>query len=165
MALKFFFGPLWGGWKVEIIPQKHIFPDYRRHKPNFKNRFSLASGYLSLVCYYHKTYWKIIAIWPQFASRTFSPSVDSHTPEWLRSLSVRMAERSKALRSGRSPLLWAWVRIPLLAIFFSRFPIIQSFVTFLLCSLCHHIEIKLQYTFLRCVLVNRHVNPIYFVIL
>ena len=139
MALKIFFGPLWGGWKVEIIPQKHIFPDYRRHKPNFKNRFSLASGYLSLVCYYHKTYWKIIAIWPHFASRTFSPSVDSHTPEWLRSLSVRTAERSKALRSGRSPLLWAWVRIPLLAIFFSRFPIIQSFVTFLLCSLCHHI--------------------------
>ena len=33
---------------------------------------------------------------------------------------VRMAERSKALRSGRSPLLWAWVRIPLLTkIFFS----------------------------------------------
>ena len=31
-----------------------------------------------------------------------------------------MAERSKALRSGRSPLLWAWVRIPLLTkIFFS----------------------------------------------
>ena len=27
---------------------------------------------------------------------------------------VRIAERSKALRSGRSPLLWAWVRIPLL---------------------------------------------------
>ncbi len=27
---------------------------------------------------------------------------------------VRMAERSKALRSGRSPLLWAWVQIPLL---------------------------------------------------
>ena len=25
-----------------------------------------------------------------------------------------MAERSKALRSGRSPLLWAWVQIPLL---------------------------------------------------
>ena len=25
-----------------------------------------------------------------------------------------MAEWSKALRSGRSPLLWAWVRIPLL---------------------------------------------------
>ena len=33
---------------------------------------------------------------------------------------VRMAERSKALRSGRSPLLWAWVRIPLLThIFFT----------------------------------------------
>ena len=31
---------------------------------------------------------------------------------------VRMAERSKALRSGRSPLLWAWVRIPLLTSFF-----------------------------------------------
>ena len=30
---------------------------------------------------------------------------------------VRMAERSKALRSGRSPLLWAWVRIPLLTSF------------------------------------------------
>jgi hypothetical protein len=28
-----------------------------------------------------------------------------------------MAERSKALRSGRSPLLWAWVRIPLLTSF------------------------------------------------
>ena len=27
---------------------------------------------------------------------------------------VRMAEWSKALRSGRSPLMWAWVRIPLL---------------------------------------------------
>ena len=33
--------------------------------------------------------------------------------------SVRMAERSKALRSGRSPLLWAWVRIPLLTKFYS----------------------------------------------
>ena len=32
----------------------------------------------------------------------------------LYSPDVRMAERSKALRSGRSPLLWAWVRIPLL---------------------------------------------------
>ena len=31
---------------------------------------------------------------------------------------VRMAERSKALRSGRSPVLRAWVRIPLLTIFF-----------------------------------------------
>ena len=29
-----------------------------------------------------------------------------------------MAERSKALRSGRSPLLWAWVRIPLLTTIF-----------------------------------------------
>ena len=29
-----------------------------------------------------------------------------------------MAERSKALRSGRSPLLWAWVRIPLLTTHF-----------------------------------------------
>ncbi|KAK4317792.1 hypothetical protein Pmani_011147 [Petrolisthes manimaculis] len=27
---------------------------------------------------------------------------------------VRMAERSKALRSGRSPVFRAWVRIPLL---------------------------------------------------
>ena len=31
---------------------------------------------------------------------------------------VRMAEWSKALRSGRSPLLRAWVRIPLLTIYF-----------------------------------------------
>ena len=31
-------------------------------------------------------------------------------------LDVRMAEWSKALRSGRSPLRWAWVRIPLLTI-------------------------------------------------
>ena len=35
---------------------------------------------------------------------------------------VRMAERSKALRSGRSPLLWAWVRIPLLTNFFTSLP-------------------------------------------
>ena len=34
------------------------------------------------------------------------------------SYQVRMAERSKALRSGRSPVLWAWVRIPLLTIIF-----------------------------------------------
>ena len=34
-------------------------------------------------------------------------------------IQVRMAERSKALRSGRSPLLWAWVRIPLLTKIFS----------------------------------------------
>ena len=32
-----------------------------------------------------------------------------------------MAERSKALRSGRSPLLWAWVRIPLLTVLFFLF--------------------------------------------
>ena len=32
-----------------------------------------------------------------------------------------MAERSKALRSGRSPLLWAWVRIPLLTKNFGLF--------------------------------------------
>ena len=31
-----------------------------------------------------------------------------------------MAEWSKALRSGRSPLLWAWVRIPLLTKVFSK---------------------------------------------
>ena len=31
---------------------------------------------------------------------------------------VRMAERSKALRSGRSLVLQAWVRIPLLTTFF-----------------------------------------------
>ena len=31
-----------------------------------------------------------------------------------------MAERSKALRSGRSPLLWAWVRIPLLTSVFEK---------------------------------------------
>ena len=31
-------------------------------------------------------------------------------------MSVRMAERSKALRSGRSPLIRAWVRIPLLTV-------------------------------------------------
>ncbi|GFU66976.1 hypothetical protein TNCV_4327191 [Trichonephila clavipes] len=29
-----------------------------------------------------------------------------------------MAERSKALRSGRSPLVWAWVRIPHLTMYF-----------------------------------------------
>ena len=33
-----------------------------------------------------------------------------------------MAEWSKALRSGRSPLLWAWVRIPLLTKLFCLCP-------------------------------------------
>ena len=57
-----------------------------------------------------------------------------HNKDWSRqhipytnvaSQSVRMAERSKALRSGRSPLLWAWVRIPLLtsAFFFICIPV------------------------------------------
>ncbi len=44
-------------------------------------------------------------------------------------IQVRMAERSKALRSGRSPLLWAWVRIPLLTqriIFFALRPMSQK---------------------------------------
>ena len=40
---------------------------------------------------------------------------------------VRMAERSKALRSGRSPLLWAWVRIPLLTMHF--FGLVSSDMT------------------------------------
>ena len=38
-----------------------------------------------------------------------------------------MAERSKALRSGRSPLLWAWVRIPLLTMHF--FGLVSSDMT------------------------------------
>ena len=38
-----------------------------------------------------------------------------------------MAEWSKALRSGRSPLLWAWVRIPLLTkYFFQHFRLLQK---------------------------------------
>ena len=38
-----------------------------------------------------------------------------------------MAEWSKALRSGRSPLLWAWVRIPLLTkVFFKKFSLTNS---------------------------------------
>ena len=41
-----------------------------------------------------------------------------------------MAERSKALRSGRSPLLWAWVRIPLLTTTFAFF---SSSFYFVLC--------------------------------
>ena len=32
-----------------------------------------------------------------------------------------MAEWSKALRSGRSPLLWAWVQIPLLTTLLTHF--------------------------------------------
>ncbi|GFU87536.1 hypothetical protein TNCV_228761 [Trichonephila clavipes] len=39
-------------------------------------------------------------------------------------LRVRRDERFKALQSGRSPLLWAWVRIPLLTMYF-----FQSFLT------------------------------------
>ena len=38
-----------------------------------------------------------------------------------------MAERSKALRSGRSPLLWAWVRIPLLTTTFEFFRHLSAF--------------------------------------
>ena len=51
---------------------------------------------------------------------------------------VRMAERSKALRSGRSPVFWARVRIPLLTLVHGAFHIIvlhsstvNFFVTFL----------------------------------
>ena len=39
-------------------------------------------------------------------------------------LTVRMAERSKALRSGRSPVFWARVRIPLLTLVHGAFHII-----------------------------------------
>ena len=38
----------------------------------------------------------------------------------LKLLIVRMAERSKALRSGRSPVFRAWVQIPLLTTNFLR---------------------------------------------
>ena len=44
-----------------------------------------------------------------------------------------MAERSKALRSGRSPLLWAWVRIPLLTITFLLF-FLLNYLYFILSS-------------------------------
>ena len=44
---------------------------------------------------------------------------------------VRMAEWSKALRSGRSPLLWAWVRIPLLTKNIFATEIISSIVPIL----------------------------------
>ena len=37
-----------------------------------------------------------------------------------------MAEWSKALRSGRSPLLWAWVRIPLLTKYFWEFALFDG---------------------------------------
>ena len=40
---------------------------------------------------------------------------------------VRMAERSKALRSGRSPVFRAWVRIPLLTNFFFVFILFFQF--------------------------------------
>ena len=43
-----------------------------------------------------------------------------------------MAERSKALRSGRSPLLWAWVRIPLLT---HKFFAVDDTCKFLQCGL------------------------------
>ena len=39
---------------------------------------------------------------------------------YTRQYTVRMAEWSKVLRSGRSPLLWAWVRIPLLTNIFPQ---------------------------------------------
>ena len=44
-----------------------------------------------------------------------------------------MAERSKALRSGRSPLLWAWVRIPLLTyhFYFVSSKVMENELTFL----------------------------------
>ncbi len=45
---------------------------------------------------------------------TFLLSFVSCQRHWHRNEYVRMAERSKALRSGRSLVLQAWVRIPLL---------------------------------------------------
>ena len=47
--------------------------------------------------------------------RKYTKLLFAHTSHFTDILhNVRMAEWSKALRSGRSPLLWAWVRIPLL---------------------------------------------------
>ena len=56
--------------------------------------------------------------WPAEQKVTCSAPVfkDSKLQSYI--VEVRMAERSKALRSGRSPLLWAWVRIPLLTKYF-----------------------------------------------
>ena len=61
------------------------------------------------------------------------------------SFSVRMAERSKALRLGRSPIERAWVRIPLLTILYVLpFPMLKECVfpiydlfTNLLCADCY----------------------------
>ena len=53
---------------------------------------------------------------------------------------VRMAERSKALRSGRSPHLWAWVRIPLLTTCFYYLKGLEAFLDLLspTLSILHH---------------------------
>ena len=53
--------------------------------------------------------------------RKYTKLLFAHTSHFTDILhNVRMAEWSKALRSGRSPLLWAWVRIPLLTKVFLR---------------------------------------------
>ena len=65
-------------------------------------------------------------------------SLNSHI--WRRSVldNVRMAEWSKALRSGRSLVLQAWVRIPLLTIFFSShlYPVSPQWIPVYLFLFC-----------------------------
>ena len=60
---------------------------------------------------------------------------------------VRMAERSKALRSGRSPVLWTWVRIPLLTTHFAStlYPISFSFLHLLSPSNIYMFTIHIYY--------------------
>ncbi len=47
---------------------------------------------------------------------------------WHHEGHVRMAERSKALRSGRSLVLQAWVQIPLLTTIFATFLLMYNFI-------------------------------------
>ena len=55
---------------------------------------------------------------------------------------VRMAERSKALRSGRSPVFRAWVRIPLLTVHF-YFQVNISFSWQTSCAINTNIQLTL----------------------
>ena len=78
---------------------------------------------------------------------------------------VRMAERSKALRSGRSPLLWAWVRIPLLTTIFFEYKKITHFYCTLFIFLKGNVKKLRKKNATESNTWLSHIPHVYFVIL
>ena len=118
-----------GKWPPRLFSQKNCLSIQFVH---FYSSFwlSMKSQTCPPTLIYHCAVLRLFGSSQKFA-RPFSPSpllVSMHmsplfypimisTHFWRnQNIHVRMAERSKALRSGRSPVFWARVRIPLLTV-------------------------------------------------